>query len=186
MNWRSATRSRAWKRAAGAAGRFSCRQRPLLPTRLGADSRRDRKPASALGGTLGTVARDYRDRVPDRAELVAEVVERLRTGLGAEAVVLNETALRPVRLGTTLTRGDLLATEPFDNQLVHVALPDDQHQVDALLMRLSTQAGPLATAPAPLPPGTRSLLTTGYLADAYFGGHPRQAAIPSAKPSSTS
>ncbi|MFI5650859.1 hypothetical protein ACIA71_06560 [Streptomyces anulatus] len=59
-----------------------------------------------------------------------------------------------------------------------MTLPDDQHQVDALLKRLSTQAGPLATAPAPLPPGTRSLLTTAYLADAYFSGHPRQAAVP--------
>ncbi|MER6717662.1 metallophosphoesterase [Streptomyces halstedii] len=131
-----------------------------------------------LAAPIGPVARACRHRVPDRSELVAEIVERLRTDLGAEAVVLNETALRPVPLGTTLTRGDLLATEPFDNQLVHVALPDDQHQVDALLERLSAQAGPLATAPASLPPGTRSLLTTGYLADAYFGGHPKRAAVP--------
>lgn len=131
-----------------------------------------------LAAPLGTVARAYRHRVPDRAELVAEIVGRLRTGLGAEAVVLNETALRPVRLGTTLTRGDLLATEPFDNQLVNVALPDDQHKVDALLERLSAQAGPLATTPVPLPPGIRSLVTTGYLADAYFGGHSAQAAVP--------
>ncbi|WP_406410446.1 metallophosphoesterase [Streptomyces halstedii] len=131
-----------------------------------------------LAAPIGPVARAYRHRVPDRSELVAEIVERLRTDLGAEAVVLNETALRPVPLGTTLTRGDLLATEPFDNQLVHVTLPDDQHQVDALLERLSAQAGLLATAPAPLPLGTRSLLTTGYLADAYFGGHSTQAAAP--------
>ncbi|MFB6716496.1 metallophosphoesterase [Streptomyces sp. NPDC056358] len=130
-----------------------------------------------LAAPLGAITHAYQHRLPNRGQLLAEVAGRLHTGLGAEAVLLNETALRPVPLHDTLTVGALLATEPFDNQLVHVVLPDDQPLVASLLGRLYEQVGPLATAPDPLPSGTRSVLTTDYLADAYFGGHPRQAVV---------
>ncbi|MFZ4264568.1 metallophosphoesterase [Streptomyces arboris] len=129
-----------------------------------------------MDSPLGTIVPAYRHRLPDRGALLAEVAGRLRTGLGAEAVLLNETALRPVPLHSTLTVGDLLATEPFDNHLVNVTLSDDQQRV-SLLASLPDSAGPFITAPAPLPPRIRTVLTTDYLADAYFGGQPAHAVV---------
>lgn len=129
-----------------------------------------------MNSPLGTIVPTYRHRLPDRSALLAEVAGRLHTGLGAEAVLLNETALRPVPLHNTLTVGDLLATEPFDNHLVNVTLTDDQQRV-SLLASLPDAAGPFITAPAPLPPRIRTVLTTDYLADAYFGGQPRHAVV---------
>ncbi|GGU32287.1 metallophosphoesterase [Streptomyces violascens] len=133
--------------------------------------------SNQLAAPLGTITETYRYRLPDRRELLAEVTARLHTGLGAEAVVLNETALRPVQLGDTLTLGDLLATEPFDNQLVHAHLPDDQRDVEGLLARLAEEVGPLVTTPAPLPNGVRTVLTTDYLAETFLGGRTQQAAL---------
>ncbi|WP_438290978.1 metallophosphoesterase [Streptomyces sp. HUAS TT7] len=130
-----------------------------------------------LAAPLGTISETYRYRHPDRRELLTEVATRLHTGLGAEAVVLNETALRPVQLGDTLTLGDLLATEPFGNQLVHAHLPDRQRDVEGLRARLAEQAGPLVTAPAPLPNGAHTVLTTDYLADTFLPGRTQQAAL---------
>ncbi|APU41209.1 phosphatase [Streptomyces sp. TN58] len=77
-----------------------------------------------LATPLGTVDEPYRDAILDRRRLLQDVASRLHTGLGADAVILNDTALRPTRLGDVLTLGDLLAIEPFDNQLVHALLPD--------------------------------------------------------------
>ncbi|MFG2719706.1 metallophosphoesterase [Streptomyces sp. NPDC048416] len=133
--------------------------------------------SNQLAAPLGTITETYRYRLPDRRELLAEVTARLHTGLGAEAVVLNETALRPVQLGDTLTIGDLLATEPFDNQLVHAHLPDDQRDFEGLLARLAEEVGPLVTTPAPLPTGARTVLTTDYLAETFLGGRTQQAAL---------
>ncbi|WKX72168.1 metallophosphoesterase [Streptomyces sp. XD-27] len=131
-----------------------------------------------LAATLGTVNAPYRDTELDRHHLLQEIAERLHTGFGADAVVLNETALRPTYLGDRLTLGDLLAIEPFDNQLVHAFLPDTYTKdLDGLLTRLTEQVGPLAIAPRPLPAGIRSVLTTGYLADTYLGGRTRQAGL---------
>ncbi|MFD7016398.1 metallophosphoesterase [Streptomyces sp. NPDC059928] len=130
-----------------------------------------------LATPLGLISETYRYRLPDRRELLTETAARLHTGLGAEAVVLNETALRPVQLGDTLTLGDLLATEPFANRLVHAHLPDDQHDAADLLARLAEQVGPLVTAPAPLLPDVRTVLTTDYLADTFLGSRTQQAAL---------
>ncbi|KIX79796.1 metallophosphoesterase [Streptomyces koyangensis] len=131
-----------------------------------------------LATRLGTVNDPYRDNVLDRHQLLQDIASRLHTGLGAQAVVLNDTALRSTRLGDVLTLGDLLAIEPFDNQLVHAFLPD-RHTEDpsGLLTHLAEQVGPLAAAPWPLPQNIRSVLTTGYLADTYLGGRTRQAGL---------
>jgi hypothetical protein len=131
-----------------------------------------------LAASLGTVNDPYRGTNLDRHRLLQEIALRLHSGLGADAVVLNETALRPVRLGDQLTLGDLLAIEPFDNQLVHAFLPSPYAEdPDSLLVRLAEQVGPLAIAPRPLPEGTRSVLTTDYLADTYLGGRTHQAGL---------
>ncbi|MER7044648.1 bifunctional UDP-sugar hydrolase/5'-nucleotidase [Streptomyces jumonjinensis] len=120
-----------------------------------------------LARPLGTVREPYRDAPLDRRRLLEEIAGHLRTGFAADAVVLNETALRSVPLGRTLTLGDLLAVEPFDNALVHAVLPDEHNQV---LNALTEHVGPLVVLPNPLPSNLRSILTTDYLADSHFGG----------------
>ncbi|QDY77672.1 bifunctional metallophosphatase/5'-nucleotidase [Streptomyces qinzhouensis] len=120
-----------------------------------------------LARPLGTVREPYRDIPLDRRRLLEEITAYLRAGSAADAVVLNETALRSIPLGSTLTLGDLLAVEPFDNTLVHAVLPDEHAQaLDALAERV----GPLAVLPNPLPPNPRSVLTTDYLAQSHLGG----------------
>ncbi|MFE7372211.1 metallophosphoesterase [Streptomyces anulatus] len=131
-----------------------------------------------LATPLGTVSAPHRNAVLGRHQLLQDVASRLHTGLGADAVILNDTALRPTYLGDTLTLGDLLAIEPFDNQLVHAFLPDRYADApDSLLKHLTEQTGPLAVAPWPLPQGIRSVLTTDYLADTHLGGRTHQAGL---------
>ncbi|WP_128984106.1 metallophosphoesterase [Streptomyces roseicoloratus] len=131
-----------------------------------------------LATRLGTVKEPYRDAVLDRHRLLQDTASRLHTGLGADAVVLNDTALRPTGLGDILTLGDLLAIEPFDNQLVHAFLPDRYvEDPNGLLKHLTEQTGPLAVVPWPLPQGIRSVLTTDYLADTHLGGRTHQAGL---------
>ena len=125
----------------------------------------------SLATPIGIVTEPYRNRLLDRRALLGEVALRLHTGIGAPAVILNETALRPARLGDVLTRGDLLAIEPFGNQVVHAHLPDrHQHSLNDVLTHVGEQAGPLVSAPRPLPHGVRDVLTTDYLAETYLGG----------------
>ncbi|WP_370413629.1 bifunctional metallophosphatase/5'-nucleotidase [Streptomyces fradiae] len=141
----------------------------------------DEKIASTcrmLATPLGTLHEPYRDTVLDRHRLLQDITTRLHTGLGADAVLLNETALRSTRLGDVLTLGDLLAIEPFDNQLVHAFLPDRYTKdLDGLLTHLTEHVGPLAFTPRPLPRGIRSILTTHYLADTYLSGRTHQAGL---------
>ncbi|WP_416973588.1 metallophosphoesterase [Streptomyces sp. 4F14] len=127
-----------------------------------------------LASSLGTVNEPYRNGELDRRRLLREIAARLRHGLGVDAVILNETALRSVPLGEVLTLGDLLAVEPFDNHLVHAALPDDRAQ---LFRQLAEHVGPLVIAPMPLPLVVSSVLTTDYLADSHLGGRTRQAGL---------
>ncbi|MFF9013567.1 metallophosphoesterase [Streptomyces sp. NPDC014870] len=127
---------------------------------------------------LGPLRAPYANGLLDRHALLTDIAGRLHNGLGADAVLLNETALRSPRLGTVLTQGDLLAIEPFDNQLVHAHVPERcLTDPAALLAHLTAQAGPMVSAPVPLPDRLPTVLTTGYLADAYLGGRTRQAGI---------
>ena len=131
-----------------------------------------------LAVVLGPVTKTYRHRTPDRHGLLVDLAARLRTGLGVDAAILNETVLRPVPLGDTLTLGDLLAIEPFDNQLVHAQVPEDFRQnLHGLLAHLTEQAGPLVTTPDPLPDGITTVLTTDYLADTYLAGRTHAAGL---------
>jgi 2',3'-cyclic-nucleotide 2'-phosphodiesterase (5'-nucleotidase family) len=127
---------------------------------------------------LGPLQDPYGSGPLNRRALLSDVADRLHNGLGAEAVLLNETALRSPRLGTELTRGDLHAIEPFDNQLVHAHVPEHfSADPTALLTHLVEQAGPIVSAPDPLPDRLPTVLTTGYLADTYLGCRTRQAGV---------
>ncbi|MFE0654203.1 metallophosphoesterase [Streptomyces sp. NPDC059534] len=131
-----------------------------------------------LQTSLGPLRLSYRNGPLDRHALLKDLVRRLHDGLGAGAVVLNETALRSARLGTTLFQGNLLAIEPFENTLVHAHVPDElATNPTALLARLTEQAGPIVSAPHPLPTRVPTVLTTSYLATAYLGGRTRQAGL---------
>lgn len=131
-----------------------------------------------LAVAIGPIARAYQHRTPDRRGLLVDLAARLRSGLGADAVILNDTALRPVPLGDILTLGDLLAIEPFDNQLVHARVPEDFWQdLPGLLAFLTGQAGPLVVLPDPLPDGVTTVLTTDYLADNYLAGRSHAAGL---------
>ncbi|MFI1767388.1 metallophosphoesterase [Streptomyces sp. NPDC020800] len=133
---------------------------------------------SQLAAPLGHVNEPFRGGELDRHRLLTDIASRLHTGLGASAVVLNETVLRTTRLGDVLTLADLLAIEPFSNQLVHAFVPAPyDHDPARLIAHLTEQAGPLVTAPVPLPDRLVSVLTTDYLADTYLGGRTHQAGL---------
>ncbi|MCM1967989.1 metallophosphoesterase [Streptomyces sp. G1] len=128
-----------------------------------------------LAEPLGRITDPYRDRLLDRRALLQDLADRLRSGLGREAVILNETAVRTALLGGELTTGDLLAIEPFGNSLVEALVaPAFRHAPDVLLAHLAERVGPLLTSPTPLPAGMTNVLTTDYLADLCLGGrtHP--------------
>jgi hypothetical protein len=128
---------------------------------------RIRAAGRELSAALGPVSAPYRHTALDRRVLLTDVVNRLRVGATTDAVLLNETALRTATLSDTLTRGDLIAVEPFDNQLVRATVPDRfQDNPDYLAAHLTAYAGPIVTAPVPLPQRLRTVLTTGNLADA--------------------
>ncbi|MEV4921618.1 bifunctional metallophosphatase/5'-nucleotidase [Streptomyces roseoverticillatus] len=129
-----------------------------------------------LNAPLGITAESYRGTVPDRHQILTEVAARLRSGLGVDAVVLNDTVLRPRKLGMVLTFGDLMAIEPFANQLAHARIPD-VHRGDAvgLVAYLSERIGPVVTAPDPLPAGLTGVLTTDFLAENFLDGRMHQA-----------
>ncbi|MEV5813896.1 metallophosphoesterase [Streptomyces mutabilis] len=131
-----------------------------------------------LAAVLGPISPAYRHQPLDRRSLLVELTARLRTALGADAVILNETALRAVPLGDTLTQGDLLSIEPFANQLVHAHVPEPARSgLRGLLSGLTAQTGPLVTAPDPLPDAITTVLTTDYLADTYLGGRTHEAGL---------
>ncbi|MFE9792303.1 bifunctional metallophosphatase/5'-nucleotidase [Streptomyces goshikiensis] len=146
----------------------------VLPPELA--SVRDRIAAldAQLAEPLGQIAEPYRNEQLDRRALAQNLADRLRSGLGRDAVVLNETALRTTVLGEILTTGDLLAIEPFANSLVEACIaPAHRHDTEALLSHLTERVGPLVTSPDPLPSGLTSVLTTDYLADSGLGGRTR-------------
>ncbi|MFF6874669.1 metallophosphoesterase [Streptomyces sp. NPDC012474] len=148
------------------------------PKRLVKVTRQLGRMRRALADAIGPVSEAYCDQVPDRNRLLTDVASRLHTGLGADAVILNETALRPVPLGSTLTRGDLLAIEPFGNQLVHAQIPDRYRNAPQdLLAQLVEQTGPLVTMPDPLPDGITTVLTTDYVAENYLGRRTHEAGL---------
>ncbi|MFI1253169.1 metallophosphoesterase [Streptomyces netropsis] len=149
-----------------------------LPPELA--SVRDRIAAfdAQLAEPLGRIAEPYRNERLDRRALIQDLADRLRSGLGRDAVVLNETALRATVLGEVLTTGDLLTIEPFANALVEARIaPAHRHDTEALLAHLTERVGPLVTSPDPLPAGLTSVLTTDYLADSYLGGRPHPAGL---------
>ncbi|MEQ4720940.1 metallophosphoesterase [Nonomuraea sp. B19D2] len=113
---------------------------------------------------LGPLAAPFRDTLADRREILTLTARQLHARLKAE-VVLNDTCLRPVHLGSVLYQGDLLAIEPFANQLVRTTLPS-HCDLDVL----AAQAGPLVVVRGPSSEGPRHAVTTQYLADTYLGG----------------
>jgi hypothetical protein len=111
---------------------------------------------------IGLLAPPFRDIALDRRHVLTLIAKWLHSRHAAEAVLLNDTCLRPVNLGTVLRQGDLLTIEPFANQLVRA------HLVTGNLGTLSAQVGPLLVYPDQDPP--RCAWTTRYLADTFLGG----------------
>lgn len=143
-----------------------------VPRALADIARQLRPLHSRLSAPLDQIAPPWRARIPDRKALTAAAVDRIHDRFVVPAV-LNETALRPARLGDTLCLGDLLAVEPFGNRLVCTTWPTGPAERTALLARLTDRAGPLVLAPAPLPESVSSVITTDYLAEAVaeeYGG----------------
>ncbi|WP_042434097.1 metallophosphoesterase [Streptacidiphilus anmyonensis] len=149
-----------------------------LPAELEAIGERIADLREQLAAPKGPIGLRWRQRTPDRRELLAEIAKHLHTGPGQAAVVLNETALRPVPLGDELRLADLLSIEPFANQLVHAVLPEAAAaDIPGLLAHLTARAGPLVTAPDPLPAGVHTVVTTGYLAESLLAGRPYEARL---------
>ncbi|MGD3108941.1 metallophosphoesterase [Streptomyces sp. YGL11-2] len=149
-----------------------------LPPQLASAHDRIEDLRDRLALPIGAIAEPYRDQVLERRRLLGELASRLHTAFGAEAVILNETALRPTQLDDVLTFGDLLAIEPFNNQLVHARIPEALRDGPGLLRsHLTDSAGPLVTEPTPLPPHLPTVLTTDYLAESYLDGRTHQAGL---------
>ncbi|WP_073949332.1 bifunctional UDP-sugar hydrolase/5'-nucleotidase [Streptomyces kebangsaanensis] len=157
---------------------FPDRAPSVVPTELARLHSHIEDVKQQLTSVLGPIRPTYHHQALDRRGLLVDLTARLRTALGADAVILNETALRAVPLGDTLTLGDLLSIEPFANQLVHAHVPEpDRRDLRGLLSRLTTQAGPLVTAPDPLPDAITTVLTTDYLADTCLGERAHEAGL---------
>ncbi|MES4886748.1 metallophosphoesterase [Streptomyces sp. NPDC096012] len=157
---------------------FPDRAPSVLPTELAGLCSRIEDVKQQLAGVLGPIRPAYRHQTLDRRSLLLDLTARLRTALGADAVILNETALRAVPLGDTLAQGDLLCIEPFANQLVHAPVPEPaRSDLPSWLSHLTTQTGPLVTAPDPLPDAITTVLTTDYLADTYLGERTHEAGL---------
>ncbi|ALO95380.1 Ser/Thr phosphatase family protein [Streptomyces hygroscopicus subsp. limoneus] len=155
---------------------FPDRAPSVVPTELAGLHSRIEDVKQQLVGVLGPIRPAYRHQSLDRRSLLVDLTARLRTALGADTVILNETALRAVPLGDTLTQGHLLSIEPFANQLVHAHVPEPaRSDLPGWLSHLTTQTGPLVTAPDPLPDAVTTVLTTDYLADNYLGERTHEA-----------
>ncbi|WP_424637958.1 bifunctional metallophosphatase/5'-nucleotidase [Embleya sp. AB8] len=128
-----------------------------------------------LAVPLGLVARRWRGAgAPGRRELLAATAARLHRE-SSIPVVLNETVLRPTALGRVLRLADVLGVEPFGNRLINALLPDVAiDDIPGLLSRLTHRAGPLVTAPDPLPADTYTVLTTDYLAETIDAARPHE------------
>ncbi|RLU80157.1 phosphatase [Streptomyces griseocarneus] len=151
----------------------------VLPQQLAPVARQIAAVREKLTAPLGLTTESYRGTVPNRHQVLTEVADRLRSSLGAEGVILNDTALRPQRLGMVLTFGDLLAIEPFANQLVHARVPDAYlYAPRGLVAHLAEKTGgPVVTSPDPLPAGLRGVLTTDYLARTVLGERAHRAGM---------
>ncbi|MGW5096586.1 metallophosphoesterase [Streptomyces nodosus] len=157
---------------------FPDRAPSVVPAELAGLRSRIEDVKQQLAGVLGPIRPAYRHQPLDRRSLLVDLTARLRTALGADAVILNETALRALPLGDTLTQGDLLSIEPFANQLVHAHVSEPaRRDLTGWLSHLTTQAGPLATAPDPLPDTITTVLTTDYLAETYLGERTHEAGL---------
>ncbi|GLX22725.1 metallophosphoesterase [Streptomyces lavendulae] len=162
----------------GRTARFPDTSGSVLPTELASVPEQIASIDAQLAEPLGRLVAPYRNNPLDRHALLRELADRLRSGLGSEAVVLNQTAVRTTLLGEVLTAGDLLAIEPFDNSLVEAQVaPAFHNDPAALLTHLTERAGPLITSPDPLPAGLASVLTTDYLADTCLGSRAHPAGL---------
>ncbi|MGW4750653.1 bifunctional metallophosphatase/5'-nucleotidase, partial [Streptomyces sp. NPDC004290] len=157
---------------------FPDRAPSVVPAELAGLRSRIEDVKQQLAGVLGPIRPAYRHQPLDRRSLLVDLTARLRSALGADAVILNETALRALPLGDTLTQGDLLSIEPFANQLVHAHVSEPaRRDLTGWLSHLTTQAGPLATAPDTFPDTITTVLTTDYLAETYLGERTHEAGL---------
>ncbi|MFG2077004.1 metallophosphoesterase [Nonomuraea maritima] len=118
---------------------------------------------------LGVLAPRFRNRPLNLPRLLQDVAAYLLASNPVDAVVLNQTSLRTVRMRQYLTVGELMGIEPFANRLTTVNLPDRfNHRPEELVADLTRWMGPIITAPDPLPSRVHRVLTTGYVAAAFL------------------
>ncbi|WP_435108847.1 metallophosphoesterase [Nocardiopsis synnemataformans] len=134
---------------------------PLELTSLLDDIRSVRTTSRTIAPTTAT----YRHAVPHRTQLTERLARHAhhRTRL---PVLLNETALRPARVGAHLSEWDLAELDPFDNHLVSAHLPEPL--TAGTLDRLIGDVGPLAVVPAVASPTLAQVVTTAYLATTHL------------------
>lgn len=120
----------------------------------------------------GPVHERFACRTPAREELLGSLCAAAREAAGADAALINLTCLREAHLGQALTVGDLMMIEPFGNTLVTLITPDARATAD----RLAADVGSMVAVPDPLPPGTVTIVTTGYLAATHLHDGPERPA----------
>jgi 5'-nucleotidase/UDP-sugar diphosphatase len=124
-----------------------------------------------LAGPVGLLDERFVSRTPTRHELLSRVAERALALTGADAMMINETCLRPTGLGTVLRTGDLMTLEPFGNALACIRTADPH----AMAQHLAECSGPLVCVPQlPRVRGRPvTVVTTDYLAGTYLDGYQR-------------
>ncbi|GAA3749061.1 bifunctional UDP-sugar hydrolase/5'-nucleotidase [Salinactinospora qingdaonensis] len=113
---------------------------------------------------LGALDDPYQDTIVDPPALAAAVASATHHATG-QPVLLNATALRPVRLGTELTDWNLLEIDPFANIFVKAELESPLTRYD--WRALTAAVGPVAHHPGK--PSGQNIVTTAYLAQTHLG-----------------
>lgn len=114
---------------------------------------------------LAPITPHYQERVPERRSLAHCLAQETHRRTG-HAVLLNQTALRPSRVGLDLTEWDLAELDPFDNVFVLADLPEPL--TPELLGRLVADVDHVEIAPRLPTHPPNQVVTTKYLATTHL------------------
>ena len=154
----------------GWGGRIAHFQPPAGPLREDVADLQSR--AAALRATLAhpraPVREGWSGITPQRATLLRLVAKKVLASsrVRADVVVLNETLLRPCRLGTHVTTGTLMETAPFATRLAAVEL--DAQDAARLPERLAPLLGPVLSLGDPSRRARCRVVTSDYIARTHL------------------